>query len=364
MTEVSIAADVALRFGKRLVDWYLLAARDLPWRHRSDAYSIWVSEILLQQTTVNTVLERYEPFLRKFPNLGALAASQLEDVIAAVQGLGYYRRFRFMHRAAVQLVQSGRTDLPGTREELQALPGLGPYTAGAIASIAFGLKEPAVDGNVVRVVTRHFGLTGLCDDARTRRKLASSIPPMMPDGRASEFTQSLFDVGATLCKPTKPLCESCPVSATCTALASDSIEAIPAPQQRRKSLAHVVAVALVSKGDRVLLRQRPKTESRMPSFWELPECWAADESAARADLKACLEEALGTVDLSNQTLARIRHTITTNLLDCRLIEAAATQTDQRPAPHAMKWMTPAAIQGRTLPITTITRKLVSTWQRS
>jgi A/G-specific adenine glycosylase len=269
-----------------------------------------------------------------------------------------------MHKAAVQLTQSGRTELPKTSKELQSLPGFGAYTAGAVASIAYGLPEPAVDGNVVRVLTRQFGLQGVCDGAPARRTLAAVIPSLMPNGRASEFNQALFDVGATLCKPKSPLCDACPVSMTCVALKTSSIDQFPAPRKQPSLTAHVVAVARITDGDQVMLRQRSVSETRMPEFWEMPECWAPDETSARAGLIAAVKELGYEVSLAETAAVRVRHSITTHRLDCRLFEASHSARKDPPEwPASTKWMTRAELNGGELPVTTVTRKLISKWLR-
>lgn len=349
-------------FGRRLVEWYSRSARDLPWRHRTDAYAIWVSEILLQQTTVTTVLGRYETFLEQFPTLAALGHADVEDVVAAVQGLGYYRRFRLMHRAAQQLLSEGKSELPSTLDELQQLPGLGAYTAGAVASIAFGEAAPAVDGNVVRVLTRHFGFSGMSDGAPARRDLSLLVPDMMPAGSASEFNQALFDVGAVLCTPRSPSCDACPVSSSCVANSTGRILEFPAPKERPTVVNHVVAVGIHELDGELLLVQRPVSSSKMPGFWELPEAWGSDEKQARETLTHRLIDLLGPAEMPESSVARVRHTITRNRLNCLLFPVSVCNCDVlNKLGASAKRLSPAEVMSGEIPVTTVTRKLLSKW---
>ena len=211
-----VSQEKATSMGEGLLDWYDRNQRDLPWRHREDPYSIWVSEIMLQQTQVETVLPYYEKFLTRFPEVESLAAAGTEEVLGYWSGLGYYRRARLMHQAAQQIVASGE-GFPGDLASLMELPGVGKYTAAAVGSIAFGIVEPAIDGNIERVVGRYVGLT---DDPRrtgARRRIEAAARQLLSTRRPGDSNQALMEIGATLCRTRNPLCDKCPLAARCEA---------------------------------------------------------------------------------------------------------------------------------------------------
>ncbi|HET7903271.1 MAG TPA: A/G-specific adenine glycosylase, partial [Candidatus Eisenbacteria bacterium] len=220
MTKVGAAArahpdDRARRAA--LLRWYGRNRRDLPWRRARDPYAIWVSEIMLQQTRVETVVPYYERFLERFPTLHALARSSESSVLAAWSGLGYYRRARNLRDAASLVARDHGGAIPRDPAALRALPGIGAYTAAAIASIAFDRPAAAVDGNVVRVIARWDGRRGRRDDAALRRAVTARAESLAPGARPGDWTQALMELGATLCLPRDPLCERCPVARWCRA---------------------------------------------------------------------------------------------------------------------------------------------------
>jgi A/G-specific adenine glycosylase len=212
-----------------LLRWYRRHRRDLPWRRTSDPYAIWVSEIMLQQTRVETVVPFYLRFLERFPTIEALARAKEPHVLAAWSGLGYYRRAKNLRAAAAAIVRDHGGRLPASVDALRALPGIGPYTAAAIVSIAFGRPAAAVDGNVVRVLARWDGLEGRSDDARLRRRVERRAEALAPGPAPGEWTQALMELGATTCLPREPLCDRCPVSRTCVALKSGEPDRYPDP---------------------------------------------------------------------------------------------------------------------------------------
>jgi len=194
-----------------LLAWYRGEARDLPWRRTSDPYAILVSEVMLQQTRVETVLAYYERFLAQYPSVRTLAGASIDDVLKTWEGLGYYRRAHNLHRAAQAVVADHGGEIPREVCVLRRLPGIGPYTAAAIASIAFGLDEPALDGSVVRVLSRLFCVGGDPAKATTRTALLEQADRLLPPGGASSFNQALMDLGARICLPRDPRCDDCPV---------------------------------------------------------------------------------------------------------------------------------------------------------
>ena len=210
-------SEKTARLRTRLIEWYEQNRRDLPWRNRKDSYAIWVSEIMLQQTRVAVVVDRYQAFMTRFPSLVSLALAPEQDVLALWSGLGYYRRARMLHKAARFVADNYQGNLPETAEELRALPGIGAYTADAIASIAHGEPVAVVDGNVERVLCR---LAGWDSASRTgaaalRRKIDELAAQLVDPARPGDFNQALMELGATVCLPRKPQCQVCPVSGDC-----------------------------------------------------------------------------------------------------------------------------------------------------
>lgn len=247
-------------FRRLLLAWYRRHARALPWRETHDPYRIWVSEIMLQQTRVAAVLAHYRVFLERFPDIPALARAKEADVLAVWSGLGYYRRARMLHRAAQQVVRDHGGRLPRTLKALRALPGIGRYTAAAIASIAFGVPSAVVDGNVERVLSRLAG-TPLRDAATWQR-----AQDLLHSTRPGDFNQAMMDLGATVCLPEKPLCGVCPVAASC---ATRGALPVAKPAARRKQqLAY--ALSLSRRNGSVRMVRRSPKETLMPGMWELP----------------------------------------------------------------------------------------------
>jgi A/G-specific adenine glycosylase len=248
------------RFRKQLLTWYDSHRRDLPWRANRDPYRVWLSEIMLQQTRVAAVIEHYHEFLRRFPTVEKLAAAREASVLAAWSGLGYYRRARMMHAAAKVVVREHDEKFPATVEALLALPGIGRYTAAAIASISFGLPVAVVDGNVERVVQRLSGkrLAG--------EELWDAANHLLDTNRPGDFNQAMMELGAIVCTPRAPACLTCPVIELCATRGElpAKIEAVP---QRKREIHY----ALNRRETEVFLVQRTRDASLMPGMWELPE---------------------------------------------------------------------------------------------
>jgi A/G-specific adenine glycosylase len=198
-----------------LLHWFAASARDLPWRRTKDPYAIWISEIMLQQTRVPTAVPYYERFLHRFPTVEQLARARLDTVIKLWEGLGYYSRARNLHQAAQEIVARFGGHLPASREELLTLPGIGRYTAGAIASIAFGRREPLVDGNVTRVLCRIFRLKGSPKEVTLQKRIWAIAEKLVPEGHAGQFNQALMELGSEVCLPRRPRCDDCPVNRLC-----------------------------------------------------------------------------------------------------------------------------------------------------
>ena len=245
-----------------LLDWYDRNRRDLPWRRSRDPYAIWVSEVMLQQTRVAAVVEKYQAFLARFPTVVALAMAPEQEVLAQWSGLGYYRRARMLHKAAQLVAGAARGQMPNTAAELRALPGIGGYTAAAIASIAFGERVAVVDGNVERVLCR---IAGWDANGAYRRKVEELAAQLVDEERPGDFNQAMMELGATVCLPRNPRCLVCPVSEDCKTRGEHKTAARP-----RMVSSEVGCGLFLRKAGQVLLEQRPSTVSVMPGLWELP----------------------------------------------------------------------------------------------
>ncbi|GGG24233.1 A/G-specific adenine glycosylase [Paenibacillus abyssi] len=268
-----MTVDVKLFFSSELLDWYRRNKRDLPWRQSKDPYRVWVSEIMLQQTRVDTVIPYYERFMDKFPTIKALAGAPESEVLKMWEGLGYYSRARNLQAGAREVMALYGGAVPDDAPSVAALKGVGPYTKGAIMSIAFNRPEPAVDGNVMRVLSRYFCLEEDIAKARTRVNIEVLAASLIPEGAAGDFNQGLMELGALVCTPKSPGCLTCPVMAHCAGrLAGRELELPiktkakpPRPEQR---FAAIVEGAGEYAG-KVLVRQRPET-GLLASMWELP----------------------------------------------------------------------------------------------
>ncbi len=275
-----------------VVRWFREHRRDLPWRRTRDPYAIWVSEVMLQQTRIAVVWDYYERWMQRFPTAAALAAAPLDDVLAAWSGLGYYGRARNLHRGAREVAQRFGGQVPATAEELRSLPGVGRYTAGAVASIGFGRREPLVDGNVARVLARLFAIE---DDVRSpagARRLWQIAGELVPAERPGDFNQGLMELGQKICTPAAPRCDACPLSAPCAARAGGRTGDLPVigkrTADRDKPLLRADAVWL-ERGGRVLLaRRRPR--GLFGGLWELPQAGDRERlQALFAEIGARLE---------------------------------------------------------------------------
>ncbi|MGO8673831.1 MAG: A/G-specific adenine glycosylase [Capsulimonadaceae bacterium] len=280
----------------RLLDWFDANKRDLPWRrYASNPYAVWVSEIMLQQTTVAAVVSYFERWMEHFPTIADLADAPIDDVLRLWAGLGYYARARNLHRAAQLVMRRHAGVVPRDPDALRSLPGIGPYTAGAILSIAYNLDEPVVDTNVTRVLTRHYALDGDPKaDSAIQAALWDRAASLIPAGHASEFNQALMDLGATVCDSSTPRCLSCPLQWTCAALKFGDPTAFPrfARAGRWESQEHV-SVAADNGAGQIMLARRAVSESLWGGLWELPRAVRVsgetlEECAARA-----LHEGLG-----------------------------------------------------------------------
>jgi len=260
---------------KKLLQWYKKNGRDLPWRKTRDPYAIWVSEIMLQQTQVHTVIPYYQNLLKVFPTINHLAKADLSKVLKVWEGLGYYSRARNLHRASQIVSDHFHGEIPDQLKDLLTLPGIGRYTAGAILSIAFNKPAPILDGNVKRVLSRLFAIAGSPVRGKTEGLLWHLSESLIPKGDASSFNQGLMDLGAMTCTPREPQCPKCPLCDLCKGHLSGEPEIYPL-QTVRKAIPHITAIsAVIEKDGKVLLRQRPP-KGLLGGLWEFPN-WPTEE---------------------------------------------------------------------------------------
>jgi A/G-specific adenine glycosylase len=262
--------ETIARMRGELLGWYDRNKRDLPWRHTQDPYAIWVSEIMLQQTRVAAVIERYRAFLERFPTVQELAKADEQDVLALWSGLGYYRRARMLHKAAQSVVREHGGNMPATADGLRKLSGIGSYTAAAIASIAHGEAVAVVDGNVERVLSRIRGWEShdAVGEAAVRRKVEEFAAGLVDPRRAGDFNQAIMELGATVCTPRNPQCLVCPWAKECRTLGEHKTPKRAAMTSREIACALVVRDGAA--GAEVLLEQRAASNTVMPGLWELP----------------------------------------------------------------------------------------------
>jgi len=307
------------RFHRDLLCWFDQHKRDLPWRRNRDPYRVWLSEIMLQQTRVAAVLEHYQRFVRRFPTVERLAAARESSVLAAWSGLGYYRRARMLHAAAKKIVRERSGKLPTDAAQWRTLPGIGRYTAAAIASIAFNQPVGVVDGNVERVLQR---LLGKRVDGERLWKTADGL---LCHERPGDFNQALMELGATLCLPRRPKCLLCPVSEWCATRGELRSTRQIAPQNKR-----AIHYALDCRNGSVSLIKRDQTATLMPGMWELPELPAANESI--------------------KPLLTLRHSITVTDFVVRVVQC---ELPERADGH---WIPRSRLER--LPLTGLTRKIL------
>jgi A/G-specific adenine glycosylase len=333
---------------RALLAWYDVHARDLPWRRTRDPYAIWVSEIMLQQTRVETVIPYYGRFLERFPSAQALAEAPLDDVLAAWSGLGYYRRARMLHAGAQAVVRDHAGELP--REPLlrRALPGIGAYTAGAIGSIAFGLPEPIVDGNVARVLARVLCIDTPLGDRVTERTLWHEAEQLAQGERPGDLNQALMELGARVCTPVNARCGGCPLREGCAARAADRVDDLPVPT-KKKPPKPVQLVALVAESRAGELWLTRSEGSLFGGLWGCPldegkGVATAETLATRAGLVGKLSRKLGAV---------------THVLTHRRLTLDVYRLDQAEgAEHAgLKRLLPSALG--TLGVAKLTHKLLA-----
>ncbi len=270
---------------RSLLSWFSEHARDLPWRHNRTPYRVWVSEVMLQQTQVKTVQDYFPRFIKRFPTVQALAQASLEDVLKVWEGLGYYSRARSLHRAAQLVVEQHEGTLPADVQALRDLPGIGAYTAGAVASIAFGIPTPAVDGNVRRVMARVLAIP-----APTKTQLEEVVRKWISETHPSAFNEGLMELGAVVCQVKSPHCLLCPWRRFCKARRLGQQEAFPVPKPRKVLPHYDVAAAVILRDDERILLARRRQEDMLGGLWEVPGGKRENGETLQTALKRELQE--------------------------------------------------------------------------
>ena len=302
------AAAAAAPFAERLLSWFDASKRDLPWRRTRDPWLIWVSEIMLQQTRVEAVREAYGRFVRRFPTPVDFARASDDELLTAWSGLGYYRRARLLRDGAREVVRRHDGSVPDVPEALAALPGIGPYTLGALGSIAFGHAAPAIDGNVERVIARHRGIREEPRSANGRSAIRTAVDQWLDRRRPGDFNQALMELGAMVCTPTSPACARCPVALDCIARQADLVGELPVRRPRRSPVVVTARVVLAVQARRALAARIEAGEPNAGQV-ELPGAGML-ASVDAADLATALRSRFGTrVDIG-PVVATVRHTIT------------------------------------------------------
>ena len=340
-----------------LLAWYRVHRRDLPWRRTRDPYAIWISEAMLQQTRVETVIPYYERFLARFPDVAALATADLDDVTALWAGLGYYSRARNLHRAARLVMERHAGRLPDDVDALRKLPGIGRYTAGALASIAFDKPAPIVDGNVARVLARLLAIDGDLRGPANQARLWSEAEALARGEDPGALNQGLMELGATVCTPRAPRCTACPCARHCAARAQGRAEELPV-RTRPTEVSRVEAVAVfLERHDRVLAVQRPQ-RGLLGGLWELPGGELRNREAPARALARTLSEGLGLGVRDTEPLGTIEHAFTHRLLRVHVFRGTAGAGRVRRAGwHAHRWVSRSALAA--LPLGGPTRKALS-----
>jgi A/G-specific adenine glycosylase len=339
----------ASSFAARLVAWQKNAGRHgLPWQNTRDAYRIWLSEVMLQQTQVSAVKPYYLRFLQRFPDVFALAQADSDDVMAAWAGLGYYSRARSLHRCAQQLVAERAGQFPDQLSELDSLPGIGRSTAAAIAVFAFGRREAILDGNVKRVLCRVFGIDRPMQSQATERELVALATELLPSDDIESYTQGLMDFGATLCTPRRPACTSCPFEADCVARSSEAIDRLPRPKVRRSVPLRRAAFFLLCHDARVLMQRRPAS-GIWGGLWCLPQSEYQSVAATRDQAAAIATSMLGCALESNcmpDAVARFTHGFTHFTLEATVWRFDLQQTPELPE---CRWVDASELNALALP---------------
>ena len=337
------ASNVVTRFATGLIAWQRRAGRrDLPWQNTRDPYRIWLSEVMLQQTQVGTVIPYFERFIAAFPDVASLAAAPTDRVLELWSGLGYYRRAHMLHRAAQTLVAQHGGVFPRDAAAIAALPGIGRSTAAAIAAFAFGARGAILDGNVKRVLARHAGIGGVTSDPAVERELWGRAEALLPARDIETYTQALMDLGATVCLRARPRCDVCPVAADCVARREHRIAELPGRRAKKVLPQRATTVLLLERRGEVLLERRPNV-GIWAGLWSLPELVAGADAVAHCRARFAADVTPGAA------LPSIEHGFTHFRLTLEPLPCAVRHWPRRAEEPGLLWLPLADAGGAALP---------------
>ncbi len=333
---------------QKLLAWFDVAARQMPWRGSKDAYQIWLSEIMLQQTQVATVVPYFKRFLKTYPDVYALAQGDLDVVFKLWEGLGYYSRAQRLIPCARAIVERHGGKFPSDLKAALALPGVGPYTAGAVLSIAYNRKVPAVDGNVLRVISRLFEYENDIAKQTSKRDVAAIVLQLMPR-RAGDFTEALMELGATLCSPKKPACAVCPLAADCRAQQKGRVAELPYKSKKKKAASKQIEVAIIQHDGRYLMYKK-EDGGLLAGFWAFPHVDLAAASLADSVRETFALELAGATEIG-----AVKHVFTHQIWHMKVLHYQTNAIYQVDFPHC-RWVSLAEM--KQLAISTAMRKVI------
>jgi A/G-specific adenine glycosylase len=323
---------------KKLLAWYCQNGRSLPWRGASDPYRVWISEVMLQQTQVDTVIPYYTRWMERFPDLNTLAIANEQEVLQVWEGLGYYSRARNILRCAKVLVQDYAGELPQDVDRLKALPGIGVYIAGAVASIAFGIKAPALDGNLKRVLARLAEYRLPVNDEKNSRVLRDMLMDILPESNPGDLNQALMDLGSAVCLPRTPLCTACPLTAECAAFQKGCQTELPVKTRKAQVPHYQVVAAVIMQGNTVLIDKR-SSGGLLGGLWEFPGGKVEAGETMPEALSRELTEEMGVKIEVGEPLVSYKHAYTHFKVTVHTFKAAITEGDPRPLEsEQVKWV--------------------------
>lgn len=354
-------------FAEALIAWYAESHRDLPWRKTRNPYHIWLSEIMLQQTQVQTVLDYYRRFLERYPTVQDLAAAPLDDVLKSWEGLGYYARCRNLHKAAQQIVAAYGGEFPKDIKAVQDLPGIGRSTAGAILTFAYGQKHPLLDGNVKRVLSRLFDLDEDIGQTSTINHLWElSEALLVPATDSFSYNQAIMELGATVCLPQNPRCLLCPVQVHCDAQAKGTQHERPVKSAKKAVPHHHIAVGVIWRDGKVLIQQRP-AEGLLGGLWEFPGGKREEGETLQEAVLREIEEELGIQVQVGELITSVKHAYTHFKITLHAFHCDFMAGEPEPkAAQAWCWVSPEELSGFAFPKAnkTVLERVVSEWRNS
>lgn len=332
-----------------LLRWYRIHRRTMPWRDHPDPYAVWVSEIMLQQTQVATATPYYERFIQRFPTIEKLARSRQQTVLKTWEGLGYYARARNLQRAAQQVVREHSGELPGTSSQLHALPGIGDYTAAAIASICFGEPVPAVDGNVLRVFTRLTGNRSDITLASTRTGIREALARIIPDAAPGDFNQAVMELGALVCRPVQPSCTDCPLRRWCIARNESVVGDLPVRAKRPPVPHYQIGVGIIRRYGKILVARR-RTNAMLGGLWEFPGGKQEPGESIRQTVRREVKEETGLSVETGVKICAVKHAyshfrVTIHAYACKICAGRLHPSGS----EEVRWVSPPTLESLPFP---------------